>query len=177
MAHLAWSWYISRPERRDFAVHRSNNLFSELTAQWTDQDKVAIETSAGKEYRYSDLLGITSRFAHALKATGVQPGDRVAVQVEKSPEALFLYLACLRAGAAYLPLNTAYTEAELDYFLRELGAVCFCLPPKPRWKLRCAMRADRRSKPFIARHGSRRDPDRACGRTAGPVRGCAALIR
>lgn len=99
-------------------MHRSNNLFSELTAQWTDQDKVAIETSAGKEYRYSDLLGITSRFAHALKATGVQPGDRVAVQVEKSPEALFLYLACLRAGAAYLPLNTAYTEAELDYFLR-----------------------------------------------------------
>ena len=47
---------------------------------------------------------------------GVAPGDRVAVQVEKSPEVIFLYLACLRAGAVYLPLNTGYTLAELDYF-------------------------------------------------------------
>ncbi len=45
-----------------------------------------------------------------------RPGDRVAVQVEKSPEAIFLYLACLRAGAVFLPLNTAYTLAELGYF-------------------------------------------------------------
>ncbi len=52
-----------------------------------------------------------------LDALGVRPGDRVAVQVEKSPEALMLYLACLRTGAVYLPLNTAYTLAELDYFI------------------------------------------------------------
>ena len=50
-------------------------------------------------------------------SAGVAPGDRVAVQVEKSPEAMLLYLACLRAGAVYLPLNTAYTPAEIDYFL------------------------------------------------------------
>ena len=48
---------------------------------------------------------------------GVKPGDRVAVQVEKSAEAIVLYLACLRAGAVYLPLNTAYTLAELEYFI------------------------------------------------------------
>ncbi len=56
-----------------------------------------------------------ARLANALVASGVKPGGRVAVQVEKSPEALFLYFACLRAGAAYLPLNTAYTLAELDF--------------------------------------------------------------
>ena len=45
------------------------------------------------------------------------PGDRIAVQVEKSPEALFLYLACLQSGAVFLPLNSAYQEGEVDYFL------------------------------------------------------------
>ncbi len=108
---------------------RSDNLFSELSSRWTDIDKVAIETSEGKLYRYSDILGITSRFANALKASGVKPGDRVAGQVEKSPEALFLVLACLRAGAAYLPLNTAYTEAELDYFLRDAEPSVFVCRP------------------------------------------------
>ena len=108
---------------------RSSDLFFQLSSQWTDKHKVAIETGAGKLYRYSNIFAATSRFANALVAGGVKPGDRVAAQVEKSPEALFLYLACLRAGAAYLPLNTAYTEPELDYFLRELGTLRFCLPP------------------------------------------------
>ena len=108
---------------------RSNNLFSELSSQWTDKDKVAIETSARKLYRYRDIFAITSRFANALKARGVKPGDRVAAQVEKSPEALFLFLACLRAGAAYLPLNTAYTEAELYYFLCDAEPAVFVCRP------------------------------------------------
>src|SRR5690606_20640969 len=57
------------------------------------------------------------QLASVLAARGVKPGDRVAVQVEKSVSALVLYLATVRAGAVYLPLNTAYTLAELDYFL------------------------------------------------------------
>ena len=108
---------------------RSDDLFSQLSLHWTDTDKVAIETGAGKLYRYRDILAATSRFANALKASGVKPGDRVAAQVEKSPEALFLFLACLRAGAAYLPLNTAYTEAELDYFLRDAEPSVFVCRP------------------------------------------------
>jgi malonyl-CoA/methylmalonyl-CoA synthetase len=107
----------------------SENLFSLLSSQWTDASKVAIETNSGKQYRYKDILGITAQFANALKARGVTPGDRVAVQADKSPEALFLYLACLRAGAAYLPLNTAYTEAELDYFLRDAEPQVFVCRP------------------------------------------------
>ena len=108
---------------------RSDDLFSQLSLHWTDTDKVAIETGAGRLYRYRDILAATSRFANALKASGVKPGDRVAAQVEKSPEALFLFLACLRAGAAYLPLNTAYTEAELEYFLRDSEPSVFVCRP------------------------------------------------
>ncbi len=106
-------------ERQGFAVDRQNNLFLELSSHWTDENKVAIETSGGRRYRFKDIRSITARFANALTSRGVMPGDRVAVQVEKSPEALFLYLACLRAGAAYLPLNPAYTDAEVVYFLRD----------------------------------------------------------
>lgn len=97
----------------------SNYLFSALSARWTDKNKIAIETPDGKLYSYGDIFAITSRFANTLAASGVKAGDRVAAQVDKSPEALFLYLACLRAGAAYLPLNTAYTDAELSYFLQD----------------------------------------------------------
>lgn len=57
-----------------------------------------------------------ARHAAALRAAGVQPGDRVLVQAEKSPEFLLLYLGCLRAGAVFVPLNTAYTAAEVRYF-------------------------------------------------------------
>ncbi len=91
--------------------------------------KTAIETSGGKLYRYSDIAGMSARFANALKTCGVKPGDRVAGQVEKSPEALSLVFGCLRAGAAYLPLNTAYTEAELDYFLRDAEPSVFVCRP------------------------------------------------
>jgi malonyl-CoA/methylmalonyl-CoA synthetase len=63
------------------------------------------------------MLALSGRMANILVLRGVEPGDRVAVQVEKSPEALILYLATLRAGAVYLPLNTGYTLAELDYFI------------------------------------------------------------
>jgi malonyl-CoA/methylmalonyl-CoA synthetase len=106
-------------------VDRRRDLFSELSSRWPDEDKIAIETGAGRRYRFKDIRGITARFANALKSRGVTPGDRVAVQVEKSPEALFLYLACLRIGAAYLPLNPAYTEAEVVYFLRDAEAKVF----------------------------------------------------
>ncbi len=78
-----------------------------------------ITTPEGRVVSYGDLDGLTGRMANALVGFGVRPGDRVAVQVEKSVEALLLYLATVRAGAIYLPLNTAYTLPELDYFIRD----------------------------------------------------------
>ncbi len=67
------------------------------------------ELSDGRTVSYTDLEKETARFANALMAAGVRPDDRVAVQVEKSIEAIMLYLACLRVGAVFLPLNAAYT--------------------------------------------------------------------
>jgi malonyl-CoA/methylmalonyl-CoA synthetase len=76
-----------------------------------------IRTDDGRMLTYNDALALSGRLASALYTRGIRPGDRVAIQVEKSAEALILYLACLRSGAVYLPLNTAYTLAELDYFI------------------------------------------------------------
>lgn len=94
----------------------SNHMFDAIRKA-ARPDAPFIETLDGKVWTYGEMLDFSGRLAHVLRTLSVEPGDRVAVQVEKSPEALMLYLACLRAGAVYLPLNTAYTTAELDYFI------------------------------------------------------------
>jgi malonyl-CoA/methylmalonyl-CoA synthetase len=97
----------------------TDNLFSLFSAAAPSADKTAIATADGRVMTYGDLLTGASRYAHVLDACGVKPGDRVAAMVEKSPEAIVLYLACLRIGAVYLPLNTGYTLAELEYFIAD----------------------------------------------------------
>ncbi|SOC83018.1 malonyl-CoA/methylmalonyl-CoA synthetase [Ensifer adhaerens] len=94
----------------------SNHLFDAIRAGITPEAPF-IETASGEAWTYGDMLAISGRLAGTLVKLGVTPGDRVAVQVEKSAEALMLYLACVRAGAIYLPLNTAYTLNELEYFI------------------------------------------------------------
>ncbi|WP_026621063.1 malonyl-CoA/methylmalonyl-CoA synthetase (plasmid) [Ensifer sp. WSM1721] len=94
----------------------SNHLFDAIrTAAPGDAPFIRIES--GRIWTYDDALDLSNRIASAMDTLGIRPGDRVAVQVDKSAEALILYLACLRSGAVYLPLNTAYTLAELDYFI------------------------------------------------------------
>ncbi|HXV07846.1 MAG TPA: malonyl-CoA synthase [Burkholderiales bacterium] len=84
---------------------------------------------SGAEMSWRALQEQTARFAALLRSLGLQRGDRVAAQVEKSPQSLFLYLACLRAGVVYLPLNTAYQRAELSYFLSDAQPrVVVCRP-------------------------------------------------
>src|SRR5688500_14315052 len=95
----------------------SDNLFSLVRNSVRHPEATFIETSRRRCLSYAEAFDTTGRLAHALTRLGVTPGDRVAVQVEKSPEAILLYLACLRAGAAFLPLNTAYTLAEMEYFI------------------------------------------------------------
>ena len=70
-----------------------------------------------KTIYYKDLEKESAKIANYLRDLGVKIGDRVSVQVQKSPEALYLYLACLRAGFVYHPLNVGYKEHELDFFL------------------------------------------------------------
>ncbi len=96
----------------------NGNLYARLGARFpASAERVAIEAAGGREIRFAELDAASAQLAAVLRAEGVEPGDRVMVQVEKSPDAIFLYLACLRVGAIYLPLNTAYTPAELTYFL------------------------------------------------------------
>src|SRR5687768_1372085 len=81
--------------------------------------EIIIESDCGEHYTYADLERESARLAAYLTGLGLRRGDRVATQIDKSPHALFLYLACLRAGLCYLPLNTAYQHAELRYFLQD----------------------------------------------------------
>jgi malonyl-CoA/methylmalonyl-CoA synthetase len=94
-----------------------SNLFELCLADKSASERLALEAPDGLRLSYRQLVEASGRMANALVAAGVTPGDRVAVQVEKSPANLVLYLATLRAGAVYLPLNTAYTLAELGYFV------------------------------------------------------------
>lgn len=107
----------------------SNHLLDRFAPAFAKADRLFVETEDGRRLTYGDADRMAARMANALVALGVAPGDRVAVQVDKSPEAIVLYLACVRAGAVYLPLNTAYTLAELEYFLSDAGpALVVCRP-------------------------------------------------
>src|SRR6202522_2522895 len=98
-------------------THINANLFSRLFDRLDDPNRLAIETIDGQHISYGDLIARAGQMANLLVSSGVKPGDRVAAQTEKSVPGLLLYLAVVRAGAVYLPLNTAYTLNELEYFI------------------------------------------------------------
>ncbi|MBW5435457.1 malonyl-CoA synthase [Bradyrhizobium canariense] len=107
------------------------NLFSRLFDGLDDPKRLAIETHDGGRISYGDLIARAGQMANVLVARGVKPGDRVAVQVEKSVANIVLYLATVRTGAVYLPLNTAYTLNELDYFIGDAEpSLVVCDPSK-----------------------------------------------
>ena len=98
----------------------NHNLFVALRAAFAaDQDAPAIECADGSPlvYTWRDIDGATAKLANLLASLGLPAGARIAVQTEKSVEALLLYLAVLRAGFVYLPLNTAYQSSEVGYFI------------------------------------------------------------
>ncbi|MCA3085702.1 MAG: malonyl-CoA synthase [Rhodocyclaceae bacterium] len=96
----------------------------------TDLSKPILNTEDGRMTTAAEFDELTGRYAAFIQSLGVEPGDRVAVQVEKSVEAVMLYLACLRAGVVYLPLNTAYRESEIAYFLGDAAPKVFVHSPK-----------------------------------------------
>ncbi|MGP1283051.1 MAG: AMP-binding protein [Parasphingopyxis sp.] len=106
-------------------------LFTEAARQ--AGDKAFIVERGATRLRYDELDAATTRWAAALLSTGARTGDRIVVQVDKSVENVLLYLASLRAGLVYVPLNTAYTAAELDYFIGDAEpAIIVCDPAKER---------------------------------------------
>lgn len=97
---------------------KNNNLFAALRAAFPeDLDAIAVETDNGLYYSWRDLERGTAMLANLLKSLQLPEGARIAVQAEKSVEAMMLYLATLRAGYVFLPLNTAYQSAEMEYFI------------------------------------------------------------
>ncbi|MEK7946099.1 malonyl-CoA synthase [Pigmentiphaga sp. YJ18] len=122
---------------------KDENLYSLLASGFpADLDAVCIEAPGAGDYTWRDVQTQTARMANLLRSLDLPEGARVAVHVEKSPEALLLYLATLRAGYVYLPLNTAYQESEIDYFLGDAEpSVVVCASKNREWVGRCAQRA------------------------------------
>jgi malonyl-CoA/methylmalonyl-CoA synthetase len=109
----------------------SENLFSLFANAIPDPGRAFLLPGPREEISFRQAFDIAGRFAHLLASRGVKRGDRVAIQVEKSPEAVFLYFACLRLGAIYVPFNPAYTADELAYLLSDAEPVLFvCAPEK-----------------------------------------------
>ena len=107
----------------------NHNLFALFQARSPGHHQPVLETEDGRALTYGELWQLAGRLAEALSQAGARPGDRVAAQVEKSPEALALYLGCLRAGFVYLPLNTAYQPPEVAYFLGDAQPSVFVCRP------------------------------------------------
>lgn len=125
----------------------SQNLFSALRAAFpADLDQTAVEaaSAAGAPllYTWRDLDRASARIANLLASLKLPEGSRIAVQVEKSVEAMLLYLATLRAGYVFLPLNTAYQSAEIEYFIGNAEpAVVVCTPGNFGWVSKIAFTA------------------------------------
>ena len=108
-----------------------HNLFSALRAGFPrDLDQTAVQTESGLHYSWRDLDRATAMLANLLQSLGLPAGSRIAAHVDKSVEAMLLYLATLRAGYVYLPLNVAYQSAELQYFLGNAEPVVLVCSPR-----------------------------------------------
>jgi malonyl-CoA/methylmalonyl-CoA synthetase len=119
------------------------NLFAALRDAFpSDLDGVAIETDSGLCYSWRDIERASAMLANLLESLDLAPGSRIAVQVEKSVEAAMLYLATLRAGHVFLPLNTAYQSGEMEYFIGDAEpAVVVCTPRNFGWVSQLAFKA------------------------------------
>ena len=118
----------------------NKNLYAAINAAFpADQSRVAIEADSStgatvKRYSWRTLDEQTARIANLLASLSLPEGSRVAVQTEKSVEALMLYLAVLRAGFVYVPLNTAYQASEIEYFIGNAEpAIVVCSPKSLAW--------------------------------------------
>ncbi|MEN3367669.1 MAG: malonyl-CoA/methylmalonyl-CoA synthetase [Burkholderiales bacterium] len=122
------------------------NLYALFESRFPeDKTACAIETHDGLFYTWGDLERATAKMANLLASLKLPKDSRIAVQVEKSPEALVLYLATIRAGYIYLPLNTAYRAAEIEYFIENAKpAVVVCSPKNFGWVSQVAFKTGTR---------------------------------
>ena len=115
-------------------MHENRNLFScYLQGKENNHDKVAVY-AGDRNYSYADLVNHSARYANSLADLDLRPGDRVCACIDKSIDNIFLYLACLRAGIVYQPLNPAFQPAEVDYYLADASpAMVVCSTVNEDW--------------------------------------------
>jgi malonyl-CoA/methylmalonyl-CoA synthetase len=107
----------------------ANSLYDALLAPHVGRDTPFLHLPNGSTTTHAEFMEQVARNANALAALGLNQGDRLAVHIQKSPEALALYAGCIQAGVVFLPLNTAYTAKELEYFVGDSGAALFICDP------------------------------------------------
>lgn len=107
----------------------NSNLYAHFEQRFHQRPQGVCLRDGDREVTYEALMIEAGRYAHALRALGARPGDRIAVQVEKSPEAVFLYLGCLRVGCVFLPMNPAYQQGEVEHLLRDAEPRVFVVDP------------------------------------------------
>ncbi|WP_300547991.1 malonyl-CoA synthase [Roseovarius sp.] len=100
----------------------ANPLYDTLFGRHAGRTAPFLHLSDGSTVSYDAFLRLTAQYANSFFSAGLAPGDRLAAQIEKSPEALTVYAACVQAGIVFLPLNTGYTADELGYFVTDSGA-------------------------------------------------------
>jgi len=100
----------------------ANPLYDSLFGKHLGQSTAFLHLPDGSSITHGNFLETAAQYAHALAQLGLEPGDRAAVQIGKSPQALAVYAACVQAGIVFLPLNTAYTADEVSYFVENSGA-------------------------------------------------------
>jgi malonyl-CoA/methylmalonyl-CoA synthetase len=107
----------------------NGNIFQHFVDANADKSALLVETHDGRRYSYADIFILSGKLANALVGAGVRSADRVSVQVEKSVTAMALYLAVVRCGAIFNPLNTAYTDSEIAYFVGDAKpSILICDP-------------------------------------------------
>ncbi len=115
----------------------SHNIYELFATKFADAlDSPFLTIPGGASYSYGQVDRRSAAIAAALAEGGARPGDRVVVQVDKSADAVALYLACLRSGFIYVPLNTAYTPEEVGFFLGDAHPAVFVFKPGRAAKLR-----------------------------------------
>ena len=106
----------------------ANHLFDALLAPHAGKDTRFLILPDGTSISHAAFLALAARYANALRACGLSTGDRVALQLEKSPDMLAVIAGAVQAGMVFLPLNTAYTPAEVGYFVGDSGAQLLLCP-------------------------------------------------
>ncbi|MAM24707.1 MAG: malonyl-CoA synthase [Rhodobacteraceae bacterium] len=139
----------------------ANPLYDELFGRHATNKTPFLYLPDGHLISYAGFVAVAARYANVFTAMGLSPGDRVAVQVGKSADALALYAACVQAGLIFLPLNPAYTAAEVEYFVSDSGARLLVCDPQVQEAL----------KPIAERSGARLETMSGTG--AGSLRDAA----